>query len=163
MFSRSALKVGWNVALAAGIALSLAGKGCPRPGPTPPVPPVPPGPIPPGPKPPTPIPSGDLRVLMVVDPANTTTSEAQMEILYGKQMRDWLDAHTPVGSDGKTHEWRLWPPGMDTSNESQVWQELYKRADKPPCMVISKGTRTDVVPLPGTVDEATTLLGKYVT
>jgi len=151
----------WLAILGLGLAVSFnTYQGCSKPQPPGP---TPPGPTPPGPGPiPVPVPTGDLRVLMVTDPSDTSMPAAQSEVLYSAQVRDWLNAHTPLGPDGKTHEWRLWPIGIDTTAEATHWQELYKRADKPPCLVISKGTTVDVVPMPPNVDEAMKVLGKYV-
>ena len=74
--------------------------------PTPPAPPTPP--------PPAPIAGDGLRMLIVYDSAHVNKlTTGQQAVIYGKSTRDYLNAKTPLGADGKTHEWhigtRTWP------------------------------------------------------
>lgn len=159
VFSTSALKVVWNVALAGGIALALAGKGCPGPGPTP-VPPVPPGPVPPGPTP-VPVPVKGLRVLMVT--GKEPMDAAQTEALYDNDVQAYLNEKCPLGPDGKTHEWRIWPSGLSAESEAPEWQNLYKRpmASTPWIVIASDTSIVFEGPLPKDAADLLALLKKY--
>jgi hypothetical protein len=127
----------------------------PWPTPTPTPTPVPP-------PSPAPIPTEGLRVLIVYDSGNTTLPAAQQQILYGKTFRDHLNSKCVMGTDGKTHEWRLWDKDTDTTNEPKLWQDVMKRQHPQlPWLVISNGKTGYEGPLPSTVDAATTLIAKY--
>jgi hypothetical protein len=131
--------------------------------PTPPVPPVPP--VPPGPTPgPAPIPASGLRVLIVFDDATAASLPAgQREIIYGQATRDFLNAKTVVGTDGKTKEWRFWPKSVATAGETQLWQDAFKRTNGKalPYLLISNGTSGYEGALPATAADFQTLVSKY--
>jgi hypothetical protein len=132
-------------------------------------PPVPPGPTPPGPVPPGPgpAPSGGLTVLVVYDAGKVgTLTEAQQNVLYSKRVRDWLDAHTPAGPDGKTHNWRIFDQGVDASADPGPWKALLARPRAAvPALVVADGKDPSKVlyegPLPADADKALELLKKY--
>lgn len=128
------------------------------PEPVPPVPPVPPDP----PVPPTPT-TGD-RVFIVYESSQLSSlPPGQLNILYAKGVRDYLDAHTATASDGR-HAWRIWDKDVDASGEASVWQDLLKRKrDAVPWVIISgeKGVSFEG-PLPASVDDALSLFKKYL-
>lgn len=124
--------------------------------PEPPRPPDPPTP---------PVPVGALRVLIVFENTEAKTYPiTQQSVLYGKTFRDALDAKTPLGPDGKTHEWRMWDKDVDASAERPVWGDLLKRERKSlPWLILAGETGGTYYegPLPTTVTEAVALLDKY--
>jgi hypothetical protein len=88
---------------------------------------------------------------------------AQSSILYDTSLRTFLDANTPVGTDGKTHEYRIWDPSVDASGDEAIWQAALKRPHPTiPWLLISNGVTGFEGPLPGTVAETLALLQKYV-
>lgn len=131
------------------------------------VPPVPPTPPPgpgPGPKPDAaPIPVAGFRVLIVYESADATKlPPAQHSIIYGKTMRDFLNATCAVGPDNKTREWNIWDQDVDTSAVAKHWQDAMKRPRKSvPWLLVSNGVTGWEGPLPATVDETLALLRKY--
>jgi hypothetical protein len=85
----------------------------------PPDPPTPPDPPPPA-------PTGPLRVLMVYESAELPKmSEKQQQILYGRKVRDWLNAK--CAPDGDRKAWRIWDKDTDASADEKHWQEYLKR------------------------------------
>jgi hypothetical protein len=139
-------------------------------GEAPPVPPVPPGPgpgpapaPPPDPPSPAPIPAAGFRVLIVYESADLPKLTAgQQAILYGKRLRDYLNAKCVVGADGKTREWRMWDADTATDGEAKHWQEAMKRPRKSlPALIISDGKTGWEGPLPASVDETLALLRKF--
>lgn len=130
----------------------------PDPGPTP-VPPVPPVPPPS----PAPIPVDGFRALIVYESAELGKMPApQTNILYTKDIRDYLNSKTVKGTDGKTGEWRIWDKDVDTSNETKLWQDVMKRPRTAvPWIVISTGKDGFEGPLPATVADTLALLKKY--
>jgi hypothetical protein len=133
-------------------------------GDAPPVPPPGPGPTPPGPTPPTPGPVANLRVLVTYDAATVTKLPAsQQSVLYSKAVRDALDAATPAGPDGKTHQWRMWAEGTDATGEGSGWAELMKRTHAAGPWVIFAGDSGVAYegPLPAAVPEMLALIQKY--
>jgi hypothetical protein len=139
--------------------------------PTPPVPPTPPTPPTP-PKPPAPpdpfsagMTAGDaatLRVLIVYDNAAVAKLTAgQYSAVYGAAIRAYLNSHCAVGTDGKTHEWRIWPTAMDGSGDEPVFAKAFKRPHASvPWVIIGNGTTGFEGKLPDTIDETMTLLKK---
>jgi hypothetical protein len=129
------------------------------------VPPVPPGPTPPGPVPPGPGPVTGMRVLVVYETADLgKMPAAQQSVLYAKPVRDYLDAHTPLGADGKTHAWRFWDANVDPKGDEKVWADLLARphATTPWVVIADKdGKPAFEGPLPGTITDTLTLLKKY--
>lgn len=124
-----------------------------------PKPPVPPGPDPP--IPPTPIPVGEFRALIVYETGAALPAK-QQAILFDKRVRDYLNAKTPLGPDGKTREWRIYDQHVDASAESPVWKELMaKPRASVPWIVITGKESMHEGPLPGTVEAALELLKKF--
>jgi hypothetical protein len=125
----------------------------------PPAPPSPPGP----PTPPAPIAGNGLRMLIVYDSARADKLTAgQQSAVYGKVSRDYLNAKTPLGSDGKTHEWRIWDKDVATDAEEKVWQDAMKRSRASlPWFIVSNGKAGYEGPLPAGVEETMTILKKY--
>lgn len=137
------------------------------PQPPPPDPPAPPTPVPP-PTPPTPvdpapIPADGNRVLIVYETADLTNyPAAQTNVLYAKQVRDYLRSKCVVGPDGKTREWRIYDKDLDLSGESPLWRDAMKRDRKSlPWIVISTGKTGYEGPLPADVPSTLALLKKY--
>lgn len=87
--------------------------GTPEP-PKPPDPPLPPAPQ-------------GLRVLMVYE-TSQSMPQAQANVLFSQQVRDYLQAKCVVGDDKKTREWRIWDKDTDVSLESKFWQDALGRA-----------------------------------
>lgn len=126
-----------------------------------------------------PIPGDGLQVLFVFETGTAAKiPPAQQSILYGKTVREYLNAKSPLGPDGKTRQWRIWDKDVDASNEQAVWQEALKRANlksaewKPakdgkgpktalPWVIISNGRTGYEGPVPETVEEMLKLLKKY--
>jgi hypothetical protein len=128
----------------------------PRPPPVPPVPPVPP---------PPPIPGQGNMVLMVYETADLSKMpEKQLQVMYSKQVRDYLTAKTGNDADGKTKAWRVWDQNVDTSAEAKTWKDLMARprASVPWMVVRTDAKGAHEGPLPSSVDEAMTLLKKYL-
>lgn len=131
--------------------------------------PRPPPDPPPGPKPdPTPVnPSpfaGDgLRCLIVYETADLTRMPAsQQQILFAKSIRTYLDSKSPLGIDGKTHDWRIYDQNIDTTADSQTFKDAMNRPRKSvPWIIVGNGKTGFEGPLPATVDDTLTLLRKY--
>ncbi len=121
------------------------------PPPTPPVPPTPPGP---GPGP-APIPGDGLRVLIVYDSATLSSlPKEQISMMYGGELRGYLNTHCVKGADGKTPEWRVWDSSTPTGAESKVWQDaMSRKRDKLPWLVVSNGQKGFEGSLPTTTAE----------
>jgi hypothetical protein len=131
---------------------------------------APPGPAPgpgPGPGPPNPpTPVTGLHALVLYESAELTKlPAAQQNVLYAKSVRDYLNAHTPAGPDGKTHQWRMYDWDTDVSAEAKDWQALMARKPdkaKLPWLIIAgdKGVLFEG-PLPVDADAMLKLLAKY--
>lgn len=138
------------------------------PGPIPP-PPIPPEPKPPDPKPPepaptpAPIPVAGLRVLIVYESADVgKLSAGQRAIIFGKSVRDALDAKCVIGPDGKTREWRIFDKDVDATADSKLWADAMKRNRTAyPWLIISNGTTGWEGPLPATAGEFMNLVERY--
>ncbi len=130
-----------------------AGEG-PRPPPKPPEPP---------PEPAAPIPAAGLHVLIVEESAGRSKlPEAQLQILFSKSVRDYLNATCPPGPDGKTRQWRIWDADVDGYADSKLWGDAMKRPrTSTPWLVVSNGKAGYEGPLPATVADALALLKKY--
>jgi hypothetical protein len=124
--------------------------------PPPPQPPGP-GPQPPGPGP-TPNPTTEPTVLIVYETAELSKlPRAQLDALYDKQTRDWLDRKAPA-------RWRIWDENVPTNNVDKIWQDLMKRPRKSlPWIVMSDavGNIAFEGPLPGSSQDLMALLKKY--
>lgn len=136
-----------------------------QPGPAPqPVNPVnPPQPVNPvQPPSPAPIPVEGFRVLLVFDPkAQTSLTAAQNSILFGADVRGYLNSKTAIAANG-AREWRLWPVGTDNSGEAKYWQDVMARPRQSlPWVVISNGKAGYEGPLPATVEDMLRLLKTY--
>jgi hypothetical protein len=127
----------------------------PGPGPTPPTPPSPPTPA---------APLDTTAVLIVYDTATEDKlPEKQRQVLFGKAVRDYLNAHTPLEADGKTHAWRIFDKGVDASGAGKTWDTAMKRPRQAaPWVVISNGKTGYEGPLPATPDEFLALVKKYL-
>ncbi len=133
-----------------------------------PIPPPGPGPIPPGPGPgpfppplpPAPIAGDGLRVLMTF-PEKASLTQAQHSAIYGQDVRDYLNRKTPLGPDGKTHEWRIYKEGENLAGEAATWRDAYARKrDSSPWIVVSNGKTGEEVPVTS-IDQVMKLLKKY--
>lgn len=117
-----------------------------------------PGPTPPS---PAPIPVAGFRVLIIHESAKTLPI-AQNSIVYGKTVRDYLEAKCVVGTDGKTKEYRIYDKDVDASADSAIWQKAMSRPrTQVPWLIVSNGTSGYEGPLPASVAETMTLLKRY--
>jgi hypothetical protein len=120
---------------------------------------------PPGPNPPPgPAPVGPLRVLMIYESADLAKMPAaQQAVIYGRKVRDYLNAKCEKEADGKTRGWRIWDKDADASAEASHWQTAMKRSRASvPFIHILKGDSIAYEgPLPASADEALALLKKY--
>ena len=129
----------------------------PNPNPNPPVPPNPVPPIP------APIAAPGLRVLMLYESSQLSKLPvAQSAILYDTGLRTYLDSTTPVGKDGKTHEYRIWDKDVNPAGDDQIWQDALKRPHATiPWILISNGTTGFEGPLPADPASTKALIQKY--
>lgn len=136
-------------------------------GTTPPKPPVPPGPgpdpKPPGPTP-APLPGDGLQVLIVYDGDPNTLPLPQQAIIFGQDVRTYLDSHCAKLPNGQPAR-RMYPKKTDVSQGEEVWKTGMKLAEgqKLPFVVISNpqkggGFKGD---LPATADDFMKLVKKY--
>jgi len=124
----------------------------------------PPKPIdPPTPDVPAPIAGDGFKVLIVYEAMQAQQLPAgQQSAIFGKATRDYLNAKSPLGPDGKTREWRIYDADVDTSNETKTWQDAMKRPRTSiPWIIVSDGKSGFEGPLPATLTEIETLLKKY--
>ena len=122
----------------------------------PPIPPAPPGPA-------APIAGNGLKMLIVYDSVKADKLTAgQQAAIFGKATRDYLNAKSPLGADGKTHEWRIWDKDVATDAEDKVWRDAMKRPHPTlPWLIVSNGKSGFEGPLPTSIDDAMSLLKKY--
>jgi hypothetical protein len=121
---------------------------------TPPRPPTPPDP----PTPPAPIPLSGLRVLILYDQAITS---GQQGIVYGKKVRDYLQAKCVVGADGKTKDFWILPAGVDVSAAPKwIGDVIQRHPGQTSFLVVSDGKTGYDGPLPATAEDALTVLSK---
>lgn len=125
--------------------IEILADGTPDPVPPGPQPPVPPGPVPPGPTPP-PMPTTPLiseagfHVLIKMDRDDTTRSTEERMILYGADVRDWLDANCPPSLDGGKG-YRMYP--FPASGVLDPWKAAYDATQgELPTATISKDGKT---------------------
>lgn len=138
-----------------------AGQG-PQPPPVPPQPKPEPIPVPPKPVDPAPIPDAGFRVLIVFETDQTLTA-AQHSVIYGKTIRDYLDANCVVEPDGKTRAYRIWDKDVQVGAESKIWRDAFARPHPAiPWIVVSNGKTGFEGPLPANVADTLTLLKKHV-
>jgi hypothetical protein len=127
--------------------------GKPTPEPEPPGPG--PTPQPPGPTPgPAPIPEAGFRALIIFESGDATKlPPAQQNILYGKAVREYLNAKCAAEPDG-TKAYRIYDQNIDASGESKIWQDAMKRPRQSvPWLIVSNGKAGFEGPLPATVDD----------
>jgi hypothetical protein len=124
---------------------------------TPPPQPPGPGPQPPGPGP-TPNPTTEPTVLIVYETAELSKlPRAQLDALYDKQTRDWLDRKAPA-------RWRIWDANVPTANAPPVFQALMQRPRQSlPWLVIAgpDGKPAFEGPLPANAADLLATLQKY--
>jgi hypothetical protein len=124
--------------------------------PTPPVPPVPPTP---------PTPTKADGALILFDSATLgILPQPQHDILYAQSVRTFLDGHTTLDADGKTHLWRIWDAGVDVSAETDFWKALVKtpHTSLPWIVLATKDGKVAYSGvLPANTQDTLTLLAKY--
>lgn len=145
----------------------VSGEG-PRPPPKPddPVLPKPDEPKPDG---KSPFSEAGFRVMLIFDSSNTTRPSGQQSVLYGKAIRDYLNAkciESPVATEknadgSRMREWRIWPANSDTSKVRAVWKDTFEKRGGDDWILIGDGKTGYSGPLPKTEAEALTLLKKY--
>lgn len=132
--------------------------------------PVPPEPIPPEPEPTPPIPPqpAGFRVLILEETAERgKLPAAQVSALNSTKAREYMNAKTPKGPDGKTPEWRMWDDDhVDLTHAAENWRKAYELAKKDsagklPWIVVSNGNAGESRPFPQTEAELLELLRKY--
>ncbi len=162
----------WSIAaikksapVAAGVLLTLALTGnLTNPGCTPVVPDPPPTPVPPippvPPVPPTPIPLAGFRVVMSYDKA--ALSEDQKAIVYGREVRDYLELKAVIDTDSKDKAYWIIASGSNVSGAPgwvrDVWQ---KHPGSTSWMVISNGKTGYDGPIPKDKAAAMAMLKQY--
>lgn len=143
------------------------------PPPVPPVPPVPPGPnppTPPGPNPPNPPPpspapiQGDgFQVLMVFDEVNKAKlPPKQLGVIYGAEVRKYLEDKCVTEPDGKTKAYRIWDINEQVAGDLPKWAEAMKRPRASvPWLIISNGKGGYEGPMPESPEKTLELLKKF--
>ena len=132
--------------------------------PQPPAPEPSPAPGPqPGPVPPSPFPGLGLRVLILYETSEAASlSTSQQAILFGKKVRDELEARCAAGDDNQTREYRIWDADIDASGESDSWKQAMKQPHQTlPWLLIGNGKTGYAGPLPATADEFLSLLARF--
>jgi hypothetical protein len=73
----------------------------------------------------------------------------QRAILYGKANREFLNAKTAPGPDGRTRSWRIYDADTDVTAEAKVWQDaMAVPRQSLPWLVVSNGRTGFSGPLP---------------
>lgn len=121
----------------------------------------PPKPVDPDvPAPPRPVTS--FHVVMVYESGQTLT-QAQKNLLYGQDIRNYLDGATTP--DAGTRGWRLRdkdvPVAGETEFQKSLWAAIRPKLTSVPCWAIEVNGKVEIVPLPATVAEGLALLKKY--
>lgn len=132
----------------------------PGPPPNPPNPPNPPSP----PNPPVPpIPVAGLHVLIVYESDDLSKyPQSQVNILYDPTLRQYLDSVTPVGTDGATHEYRIWDKDVNAIGDSKYWADaLARKRGAVPWIIVSNGTTGIEAPLPNTVSDTIAIIRPF--
>ncbi len=130
--------------------------------PAPPVPPVPP--IPPEPPPnPAPIPGPGFHAMIIYETADLEKlPKSQLNVLYAKSVRDYLNAKCTPTADGGKRGWYIVDANVSMDGESKLWQDALKvKRDSLPWLLISNGTSGYSGPLPATVDDTLKLLKQF--
>lgn len=118
-------------------------------------------PIPPPdpPTPPAPIPLAGYRVLIVYDP--NTLTDAQQGIVFGKAVRDYLQAKCVVGNDGKTKDFWIIQSGLDVSAAPKwIGDVIQRHPGQRTFMVVSDGKTGYDGAIPANAEEAMNILKK---
>lgn len=131
-------------------------KGDPAPGPTPPDPPAP--------QPDAPIVAPGFHVLIVYQD-KVPLPAGQHSVIYGKAIRDYLNAKCPREPGGNAG-WRIWDADLDVSFAPKHFQDAYKlakvqSAGRLPWLVVSDGKTGWVGPVPATLDETMAILKRF--
>jgi hypothetical protein len=126
-----------------------------------PAPPAPgPAPAPPG---PAPGPVTSFRVCFVWESATTPTA-AQAAVLYGKTVRDFLNARTT--KEGALPGYRVYDPQANVANEQPtmkaLWEAVKPKLTTIPCMVVETNGKADILPFPASQEEAVAIFKKYL-
>lgn len=130
--------------------------------------PPPPGPEPdpkPDPKPPgpSPLPTDAFRAIIIEETeARTKLPEKQIQILFDKRIRDYLDAKCTPRPDGKGKSWLITDQHTDVSAYGPAMAAAMARPRTSLPWIVIGGTKGGYEgPLPGTVDETLSLLKKW--
>lgn len=109
-----------------------------------------------------PFPGDGFRVLIVYDGETVDKlPTAQHDVLFAKDVRDYLNAKTKTGSGG-WKDFRIYSIKYDLSGDDRMWQDAMKRPRSSlPWIIVSNGTQWFEGPLPGTIADTLTLLKKY--
>lgn len=87
---------------------------------------------------------------------------AQLNILTGTKLRQWVAANCAKGPDGKTPQFRILDKDTDMSHESKTWQDAVKAERKAlPWLLVANGSKGTAAPLPADEDSLITLLEGY--
>ncbi len=133
--------------------------------PKPPQPlPVPPKPIPPTPEPP--VPSGELKVLFLHESESLMT-ERQLQVWHSPDLEQTLMKNTTPGPDA-VPGFRKWDKDQDPSDDTPEWAEmlnwakaeLARTGTQLPVMVVFRGGKGTLNPLPASPQEAISLIQK---
>lgn len=136
--------------------------GAPKP-PAPPDPPDPPEPPPdPEPKPDgtSPFAEAGFRVLISFDQALTTRLPTELSVLYGKAVRDYMNAKCVPGPGGMK-EWRIYPDHTDVTNAPKVFKDAWGKRGGKDWIMIGDGKTGHSGPLPKSEADALALLRKF--
>jgi hypothetical protein len=144
------------------VEVKFAGKA---PAPVPPGPtPKPPAPKPPAPKPPEPVTS--FRVVLVKETRNTKHTAAQVAVLEGRVVEEWLTKNCTGGKAG----WQRRDPDSSPADDETPFKGLWAKVQpivsdpaqtKLPCVVIERDGRPTIEKLGATPDEMVMVLQKY--
>lgn len=145
----------------------IKGVRAPIPPPEPPKPPVPPPEPPKPPVPPTPtvepiLGKGGMRV-MIIHEASKTLGIKQHSVLYGKQVRDYLNAKTTPTTDGTKRGYIITDKDNDfTADAAKVWAAALARPRQSvPWVIVSSSKGNFEGPLPADIPATLELLKKY--
>lgn len=130
----------------------------PRPPPTPA-----PAPTPVDPTTPWKTPTDGLRVLVIEEAGDRPKLPAtQLNILFSKTFRDYLNTVTPLSADGMQHEWYIIDKDQDLSAIPKYWADgLALAKGTTPWIVISNGKTGTSEKLPLTTEATLALVKKY--
>lgn len=103
-------------------------------------------------------------VLITFDAAKAREMpESQQAVIYGEEVRKYLRDKCDPEEGRTTKAWRIYPSNTDVSEEASRWKTSMARPrNSLPWILVSNGTSWYEGPLPKTVEEAMTLLKKYL-